>query len=80
MFRVDVYEYERGWGSRRDFSMYFRELVNADKYVAKFNSRNTAASAPDWYMQANDPIIIRELPSGEQLWEDAQAEKAANDN
>jgi hypothetical protein len=80
MFRVDVWEYERGWGSKVDFRVYFRELANADAYVAKFNSRNTASSAPDWYMQAENPIIVRELPVGEKLWEDIQAEKAANDN
>ena len=33
--------------------VYFDSEKDAKEFCAKFNARNTAASAPDWYMVAN---------------------------
>lgn len=51
-YQVDIMEYERGWGSRLDESIYFDNEDEALKYVERFNSANTAPTAPDWYMVA----------------------------
>lgn len=56
-YRVDEIESERGWGSKVDDVSWFRTKEEAEAYIKKFNSRNTAATAPDWYMRADGPYI-----------------------
>lgn len=51
-WRVTIMEYERGWGSRVDEVKYFPSEKEAKQFTEKFNSQNTAATAPDWYMVA----------------------------
>ena len=51
-YYVDVYEYERGWGSKVDFTKEFTSLKRAENYVKKFNADNTSLVVPDWYMVA----------------------------
>ena len=51
-FRVDLIEYERGWGSKIDETLYFDNEAEAREYVSTFNSKNTAKEVPDWYMIA----------------------------
>ena len=52
-FRVDIIESERGWGSKIDETIYFDNEEEAIKYCKDFNSENTEAVAPDWYMRAD---------------------------
>lgn len=52
LYKVVIMEYERGWGSKVDETKYFDTEVSAKEFVREFNKRNTAATAPDWYMQA----------------------------
>ena len=51
-YRVDIIEYERGWGSKVDETIYFDNEAEARKYCEDFNSKNTAKEVPDWYMIA----------------------------
>ena len=51
-YRVDLIEYERGWGSKIDETLYFDNEEEAREYVKNFNARNTATTVPDWYMVA----------------------------
>jgi hypothetical protein len=51
-YRVDVIERERGWGSKIDDTLYFDNETEAKEYCRQFNARNTATTAPDWYMVA----------------------------
>ena len=51
-FRVDLIEYERGWGSKIDETKYFDNEQEAKDYCKHFNSNNTAKVVPDWYMVA----------------------------
>lgn len=51
-YRVDIMEFERGWGSRVDEILYFDNEAEALRYVTAFNAVNTAPTAPDWYMVA----------------------------
>jgi hypothetical protein len=58
-YRVTVVESERGWGQKyehEDFDSYEK----AAEYRDKINSYNTAASAPDWYMAAENEIKLVE--------------------
>lgn len=51
-YRVDLIEYERGWGSKVDEVLYFDNKDEAVKYCEDFNAKNTADTVPDWYMIA----------------------------
>lgn len=57
-WKVQVIESERGWGQRVDETKYFFTSEEATTFVVDYNKQNTAHSAPDWYMQANDPTTI----------------------
>lgn len=52
-YRVDIAEYERGWGSKLNASVYFDSEAEAREYVQTFNAKNTAEQVPDWYMVAD---------------------------
>ena len=52
-YRVDLIEYERGWGSKIDETLYFDNEEEAREYCKEFNSKNTATTVPDWYMIAD---------------------------
>lgn len=62
-FRVTVVESERGWGQRYEYE-YFNEIQHADDYVRSVNKHNVEMTAPDWYMQAEEPVFVREIPLG----------------
>jgi len=75
--KVPVLEYERGWGSKVDDHMICLDNSIATKFVAEFNSKNTDAVTPDWYMVANSPeifeatdsqIIALKETSDEKMW------------
>lgn len=52
-FRVDIVEYERGWGSKIDETIYFDNEQEAIKYVKDYNLKwNNIDYVPDWYMIA----------------------------
>jgi hypothetical protein len=51
-YRVDIIEYERGWGSKVDEVIYFDNKAEAVKYCEDFNAKNTDLLAPEWYMVA----------------------------
>lgn len=57
-YKVEIWEFERGWGRRLEGVHYFDALVDARSFQDRFNARNTEASAPDWYMQADDPVLV----------------------
>jgi hypothetical protein len=51
-YRVDLIEYECGWGSKVDDIIYFDSEAEALKYCADFNAKNTSDTVPYWYMLA----------------------------
>jgi hypothetical protein len=53
---VNVYEYERGYGSKVDFTKEFDTYDKAMAYRKEFNSKNTETTVPDWYMVAGEPV------------------------
>jgi len=58
-YRVDIIESERGWGQKVDEVKFFDSETLAKAFVTKFNSQNTSAVVPDWYMRANDPVKVQ---------------------
>jgi hypothetical protein len=52
-YRVDIIEYERGWGSKLDETLYFDNEEETRKYAMDYNTKyNTSKEVPDWYMVA----------------------------
>ena len=51
-YRVEIWEHECGWGAKIDEVKYFDSEQSAKQFCAEYNSKNTAPTAPDWYMQA----------------------------
>lgn len=47
-----IIESERDWGRKVDETKEFKTEKARDKFITKFNARNTALTAPDWYMYA----------------------------
>lgn len=58
-YRIFLVESERDWGQDRwheDYDTY----QEAKRRITEVNSKNTAPSAPDWYMAADDRIEVVE--------------------
>ena len=61
---VVLREYERGWGSKDFDATPFYNIENARSRVAEVNNKNTAPSAPDYYIVARletDPSDFYDL-------------------
>lgn len=53
IYRVDIIESERGWGSKIDETKYFDNEHEAQAFCKKYNASNTDEVVPDWYMRAD---------------------------
>jgi len=53
MIKVEIREYERGWGNKVDAVKEFDTLEEAQEFCKDFNSVNDSEYAPDWYMAAS---------------------------
>lgn len=52
-FRVDIVEYERGWGQKLDETLYFDNELEARDFATNYNTKyNLPGPVPDWYMVA----------------------------
>lgn len=58
MWRVDVFEMEKGWGNRLECVEEFKTREQAEDYVCEFNSKNDRFQAPDWYFYAGEPYFV----------------------
>ncbi len=55
--KMTVIESESGWGRKVDDYMVCLNVEDGLAYQKEFNARNTADTAPDWYMQVEgEPI------------------------
>lgn len=54
-YRIQLMESERGWGSERWHEDY-DTFQQAQERIHSVNSKNTALTAPDWYMIAEEKI------------------------
>ncbi len=59
-YRVAIYEYERGWGSKIDDYMICLSEEDANSFMDEHNSKNNKTEVPDWYSVAREvtPIAI----------------------
>lgn len=58
MYEIEIIESERGWGQKTDEYVYFPYEDEAKSYVKDYNSKNTDAVTPDWYMYAANPRLV----------------------
>ena len=58
-FRVDILEFERGWGNRTDEIKFFDTREEAIKFCFEFNSKNDEHDVPDWYMIADYRGVVK---------------------
>ena len=53
-FKVELTEYERGWGQKHWDTVYFDNEAEARQYAIDYNRKhNNLPSAPDWYVRAD---------------------------
>jgi hypothetical protein len=53
-FRVELTEYERGWGQKHFDTVYFDNEDEARQWAINYNLKhNNLKSAPDWYVRAD---------------------------
>jgi hypothetical protein len=53
MTKVQMWEYERGWGCRLDETLEFPTKEEAEKYAENYNKTyNNKTEVPDWYIVA----------------------------
>lgn len=50
--KVQLWEFERDWGSRLDETREFDSKEEAQTFLNEFNAKNTSEHVPDWYMIA----------------------------
>ena len=55
VYKIAVYESERGWGSKIDDYMICLTYEDSIKFIEDFNSKNNLDTVPDWYMFAGHP-------------------------
>lgn len=47
--KVEIVEYESGWGQRIEDEEYFPSIEDAAAFIEKYNSKNTSKTVPDTY-------------------------------
>ena len=53
-FRVELTEYERGWGHKPWDTVYFDNEAEARQWAIDYNLKhNNEPAAPDWYVRAD---------------------------
>ena len=59
-FKVQLTEYERGWGQKPWDTLYFDNEAEARQYAIDYNLKhNNLPSAPDWYVRAEYAGAVR---------------------
>jgi len=53
-FRVELTEYERGWGQKHFDTVYFDNEAEARQWAINYNLKhNNEKTVPDWYVRAD---------------------------
>jgi hypothetical protein len=56
-YRVELMEYEAGWGSRIDERKYFDNIDEAVSYIEQFNSTNTEKNGAGLVYDSTRPLF-----------------------
>lgn len=57
-YRITLWEMERGWGRSHLMDQDFDSLEAAVAYRNQENAKNTELHAPDYYVYADDPVLV----------------------
>ena len=57
-YRVVLWEYERGWGSKPFMHRDFDSLTEAKTYADGENAKNKSRTVPDYYIKAEQPVLV----------------------
>lgn len=57
VYRVNLTEYEKGWGSKVFDTVYFKKEENALSYIKEYNSKNNLKITPNYYTKAEYNVI-----------------------
>lgn len=60
IYKVNLTEYEKGWGSKVFDALYFKKEDNALSYIKEYNSKNNLSTTPDYYTRAE--LITLAIP------------------
>lgn len=71
IYKVNLTEYEKGWGSKVFDVLYFQKEDNALSYIKEYNSKNNLNYTPDYYTRAE--LITLVIPD-DYKFEDAITE------
>ena len=58
-YRISLVESERGWG-QECWTEDYNTRAEAEERIRSVNAKNTAPTAPDWYIAASTEIEIVE--------------------
>jgi hypothetical protein len=59
-FRVELTEYERGWGQKHFDTVYFDNEAEAREWAIDYNLKhNNKKVVPDWYVRADYVGAVR---------------------
>lgn len=57
VYKVNLTEYEKGWGSKVFDTLYFKKEENALSYIKEYNSKNNLNRTPDYYTKADYTVL-----------------------
>ena len=52
VYKVNLTEYEKGWGSKVFDTLYFKKEEEALSYIKEYNAKNNLNRTPDYYTKA----------------------------
>ena len=52
VYKVNLTEYDKGWGSKVFDTLYFKKEENALSYIKEYNYKNDLSTTPDYYTKA----------------------------
>ena len=70
-YKVNLTEYEKGWGSKVFDTLYFKKEENAFSYIKEYNAKNNLNRTPDYYTKAE--LIALAIPD-DYKFEDSSSE------
>lgn len=72
VYKVNLTEYEKGWGSKVFDTLYFKKEENALSYIKEYNTKNNLNTTPDYYTKADYTVL--------NLEDDYKFEDSSNDD
>ena len=71
VYKVNLTEYEKGWGSKVFDTLYFKKEEKALSYIKEYNAKNNLNRTPDYYTKAE--LIALAIPD-DYKFEDSSSE------